>query len=77
MIGAGHWRDRNETSGPLWFYKDGKHPTPSVASALSPPSQAPFTTGLKPPDAAPKNEPRNAKIKIQGGVAQLARATVS
>jgi type 1 glutamine amidotransferase len=24
MIGVGGWRDRNETSGPLWYYKDGK-----------------------------------------------------
>ena len=24
MIGIGGWRDRNESSGPLWYYKDGK-----------------------------------------------------
>ena len=24
MIGIGGWRDRNEKTGPLWFYKDGK-----------------------------------------------------
>jgi type 1 glutamine amidotransferase len=24
MIGIGGWRNRNESSGPLWFYKDGK-----------------------------------------------------
>jgi len=24
MIGIGGWRDRDEKSGPLWFYKDGK-----------------------------------------------------
>ena len=24
MIGIGGWRDRNETAGPLWFFKDGK-----------------------------------------------------
>ncbi len=24
MIGIGGWRDRDENSGPLWFYKDGK-----------------------------------------------------
>jgi hypothetical protein len=24
MTGVGGWRDRNETSGPLWYYKDGK-----------------------------------------------------
>jgi type 1 glutamine amidotransferase len=24
MIGVGGWRDRTETAGPYWFYKDGK-----------------------------------------------------
>jgi type 1 glutamine amidotransferase len=24
MIGVGGWRDRNEKSGPYWYYKDGK-----------------------------------------------------
>ncbi|MES1260580.1 MAG: ThuA domain-containing protein, partial [Acidobacteriota bacterium] len=24
MIGIGGWRDRDENSGPLWYYKDGK-----------------------------------------------------
>src|SRR5437870_382 len=24
MIGVGGWRDRNESAGPLWFFKDGK-----------------------------------------------------
>src|SRR5260370_34298152 len=24
MIGVGGWRDRNQNSGPLWFFKDGK-----------------------------------------------------
>jgi uncharacterized protein len=24
MIGVGGWRDRNEQSGPLWFFRDGK-----------------------------------------------------
>jgi type 1 glutamine amidotransferase len=24
MIGLGGWRNRNETAGPYWFYKDGK-----------------------------------------------------
>jgi type 1 glutamine amidotransferase len=24
MTGVGGWRDRNETSGPLWYFKDGK-----------------------------------------------------
>lgn len=24
IIGIGGWRNRNETSGPLWYYKDGK-----------------------------------------------------
>ena len=24
MIGIGGWRDRNEKSGPLWYYKEGK-----------------------------------------------------
>jgi len=24
MIGIGGWRDRTETAGPYWFYKDGK-----------------------------------------------------
>jgi type 1 glutamine amidotransferase len=24
MIGVGGWRNRTETSGPLWYYKDGK-----------------------------------------------------
>jgi type 1 glutamine amidotransferase len=24
MIGIGGWRGRNETAGPLWYYKDGK-----------------------------------------------------
>ncbi len=36
-----------------------------------------YTGGLNPLDAAPKIIARNAKIEIQGGVAQLARATVS
>jgi type 1 glutamine amidotransferase len=34
MIGIGGWRDRNEASGPLWFYKDGKlasDPSPGKA----------------------------------------------
>jgi type 1 glutamine amidotransferase len=36
MIGVGGWRGRNETSGPLWYYKDGKlqsDDTPGSAGA--------------------------------------------
>lgn len=36
MIGIGGWRDRNETTGPLWYYKDGKlvsDPTPGRAGS--------------------------------------------
>ena len=36
MIGVGGWRDRNERSGPMWYYKDGKltsDPTPGSAGS--------------------------------------------
>jgi uncharacterized protein len=36
MIGIGGWRNRNEKSGPLWYYKDGKlvsDPTPGPAGS--------------------------------------------
>ncbi len=36
MIGVGGWRGRNEKSGPLWYYKDGKlvsDPTPGSAGS--------------------------------------------
>lgn len=36
MIGIGGWRGRNETSGPLWYYKDGRlvsDPTPGNAGS--------------------------------------------
>ena len=36
MIGIGGWRGRNESSGPLWYYKDDKlvsDPTPGSAGA--------------------------------------------
>lgn len=36
MIGIGGWRGRNQTAGPLWFFKDGKlvsDTTPGIAGA--------------------------------------------
>jgi uncharacterized protein len=36
MIGVGGWRDRNERSGPMWYYKDGtltSDPTPGSAGS--------------------------------------------
>ena len=48
MIGLGGWRDRNETTGPLWFYKDGKltsETTPGKAGAHG--SRLPFQVAIR------------------------------
>jgi type 1 glutamine amidotransferase len=43
MIGIGGWRGRNEKSGPLWYYKDGKLVSdPSPGSAGSHGARKPF-----------------------------------
>lgn len=57
MIGVGGWRGRNETTGPHWFYKDGKlasddSPGPAGSHGLRMPFQVtvradhPITRGL-------------------------------
>ncbi len=43
MIGIGGWRGRNEKSGPLWYYKDGKLTSdPAAGNAGSHGARKPF-----------------------------------
>jgi len=51
MIGIGGWRGRNEASGPLWFFKDGKlasDTTPGNAGAHG--SRLPFQVVIRDSD---------------------------
>jgi len=48
MIGIGGWRSRNEKSGPLWYYRDGKLVSdPSPGSAGSHGARMPFQVTLR------------------------------
>ena len=51
MIGIGGWRNRDEKSGPLWYYKDGKivsDPTPGPAGSHG--ARLPFKIVNRVPD---------------------------
>jgi TolB protein len=51
MIGVGGWRDRNERSGPLWYFKDGKLVSDtSPGSAGSHGNRLPFQVKIREPE---------------------------
>jgi len=51
MIGIGGWRNRNEQSGPMWYFKEGKlvsDPTPGPAGAHG--ARLPFQVTARQPE---------------------------
>lgn len=51
MIGVGGWRARNEKSGPMWYFKDGKlMPDNTAGSAGSHGLRLPFAVSAKEPE---------------------------
>lgn len=51
MIGVGGWRDRNETAGPFWFFREGKITSDSSAgSAGSHGARLPFLITTREPE---------------------------